>query len=508
MTATDARLLGHTQARGSHHTDEVDVIVIGSGCAGAAVARVVAEAGLTCFVVEEGPWMPPEARRSDTWSSFRSVWREAGFQVARGRIMLPILQGRAVGGSTVINGAIVHRLPEAIHRNWGEVAGIGSEMTYATLTRIFDQLDRELHVAPGPAAILGNNNLLMQKAAEASGIRSNVILRNVVGCDAFARCLQGCPNGRKQSMDLTFLPFAQQRGTRIYSSARVDRITQHAGRAKGVAGTFLDLTGKPAGTFALHARKAVVVAASAIQTPQLLAASGIGRQSGLVGRRFQAHPGSSIMGVFDEPVRMWFGATQGYETTHYWDEKMKFETVGMPPEVGVARLPGYGPALMQRAADFGHVAQWGVQVRSEAHGRVRRGLFGGASITYDMTNNDIRTLKLGLKRVSHMMFAAGARKIYPGIHGLPDELTDPKGMDALDHLPDDPRLFHGIASHLFGTATMGTDPRRSVVKESGESHELPGLYVADSSVFPTNMGVNPAHTISAVAWYMAERIVA
>ena len=495
-------------AAGATHTDEADVIIIGSGCAGAAAARVIAGAGLDCIIVEEGPWYPLEKRRSDTWTSFRSVWRDSGFQVARGRTMLPMLQGRAVGGSTVINGAIVHRIPEPILQTWQNEYGIGDELTLSELTRVYDALDAELSVKPGPDDILGQNNKLMRLAAERGGIRSNVIQRNVIGCEAFARCLQSCPNGRKQSMDLTFLPYALQKGSRIYSMARADRIVSQGGRASGVDCTVLATDGKPTGArLQLRARKAVIVAASAIQTPLLLAASGIGKRSGQVGRRLQAHPGSSIMGVFKEPVNMWFGATQGYETTHYWAEKMKFETVGVPPEVGAARLPGYGPKLMQRIGEFGHVAQWGAQVRAEAMGRVKKGIFGGTSITYDQTNADIGRLKIGLRRLTNMMFDAGAVSVFPGIHGMPEEIYSPKEFDAIDHLPDDPRIFHGIASHMFGTAVMSADPAKSVVNPMGECHDLPGCYVADSSIFPTNMGVNPAHTLSAIAWLIAERLV-
>ncbi|MBU6162352.1 MAG: hypothetical protein KGO50_14645, partial [Myxococcales bacterium] len=61
--------------------------------------------------------------------------------------------------------------------------------------------------------------------------------------------------------------------------------------------------------------------------------------------------------------------------------------------------------------------------------------------------------------------------------------------------------------HMFGTAVMSADPAKSVVNPMGECHDLPGCYVADSSIFPTNMGVNPAHTISAIAWLIAERLV-
>jgi choline dehydrogenase-like flavoprotein len=104
------------------------------------------------------------------------------------------------------------------------------------------------------------------------------------------------------------------------------------------------------------------------------------------------------------------------------------------------------------------------------------------------------------------MFAAGAREVLPGVHGLPESIRSLEEIEPLFSLPNDPRLFHTIVGHLFGTARLGTDPATSVVGPVLEAHELAGLYVIDSSVFPTNIGVNPQHTICAVAWLAAERI--
>jgi choline dehydrogenase-like flavoprotein len=137
---------------------------------------------------------------------------------------------------------------------------------------------------------------------------------------------------------------------------------------------------------------------------------------------------------------------------------------------------------------------------------VRRGLFGKPAIAYDMTDEDVRTLKLGVRRMVELMFAAGAREVLPGVHGLPDRIASPDAMATIDELPDDPRLFHCIAAHLFGTAVMGNSAFSSVVGPDLMAHDLPGLYVTDSSVFPTNLGVNPQHSICAVSWLAAERI--
>jgi choline dehydrogenase-like flavoprotein len=487
--------------------DIADVVIIGSGASGATAARVLTEAGLEVVMLEEGPHVPTEELRGDMYTAFKRVWRDMGLQVAGGRAFTPILQGRCVGGTTAVNGAIIHRIPEPIHAIWQREHGVGAPFGYGDLERVYDQLDRELSVDRAPEAVLGENAKLMRQGIAALGWTGNEIRRNVRDCQGSAHCNQGCPTARRQSMNNSYVPRAVEAGARLYATCRAERFIVEGGRAVGVTGRFVDpLTGERGPRLRVRARHAVVVAASAIQTPLLLSDNGIGRSSGLVGQRLQAHPGTGIVGIFDKPVEIWFGATQGYESTHFWDEYMKFETVSMPLEFAAARFPGVGPELMREIGDYGHVAIWGVQVRAQAQGRVRRPLFGGTRIDYDMTDQDIRVLKLGVKRLVEMMFAAGAREVLPGVHGLPDRISSVDPIERIFDLPDDPRYFHCIAAHLFGTAKMGLGASSSVVGPELEAHDLRGLYVFDSSVFPTNMGVNPQHTICAMAWLASERL--
>lgn len=486
--------------------DSADVVIVGTGPGGAAAARVLSAAGLDVVMVEEGPLVPVAERARDVWSAFSRSWRAMSFQVARGKGFLPILQGRCVGGASPINGAIIHRMPEEIHATWTRQHGVDERLSYARLDAAFDAMDAELSVAPTPEAVWGGNNRLMAEGLRALGWSGAPTARAVKDCQATARCNQGCPGNRKQSMDVTWIPAAVEAGARLYATCRVERVTRSGGRADGVVGRFRGEDGRQGPRLVVKARRAVILAASAVQTPLLLMASGVGGRSGLVGRRFQAHPGSGLLAVFDQPVDMWNGATQGYETKQFWHERMKFETVAVPPEIAAARLPGFGAAFAARVAQGRHLASWGVQVRAQAHGRVRRGLSGGPAIRYSMSAADIRVLKLGMERVAEIAFAAGAREVLPGVHGMPDVVRSPAEMRALRELPDDPRLFHCIAAHLFGTATIGADARTGVVGTDGQSHELPGLYVMDASVFPTNMGVNPQHSIAAVAWVMAQNL--
>ena len=487
--------------------DTADVVIVGSGAAGATAARVLTEAGVDVVIVEEGPQVPTAELRSDLYSAWKRLWRDLGMQTARGRSLVPILQGSCVGGTTAINGAIVHRLPGSIHRDWLDHQGVAELLSRAALERVYDRLDKELSVDTVPEEVLGDNSRLMRAATRSLGLAGNEIRRNVRGCRGSGHCNQGCPTAQRQSMNISYVPRALGAGARVYATCRARRLVIENGRAAGVTGRFAERGSRRVGPpLRVRARRAVVLAASAIQTPLFLLENGVGRASGLVGRRLQAHPATAVVGRFDRPVQMWSGATQGYESLHFHGERMKFETVAMPLELTAARLPELGANLMRGLADFGHLAIWGVEIRARTHGRVRRGLLGGTDIHYDLGAEDVRTFKVAVKRLTEMMFAAGAREVFPGVHGLPDRIRSVDEVEAIFALPDDPRLFQVIAAHLFGTAGLGRDPRGSVVDPELQAHDLPGLYVLDSSVFPGNIGVNPQHTICAVSWLAAERL--
>jgi choline dehydrogenase-like flavoprotein len=257
----------------------------------------------------------------------------------------------------------------------------------------------------------------------------------------------------------------------------------------------------------LRAKLGVFVAASTIQTPNILRRSGI--RSRVLGRHFMAHPGIALAGVFDEPVHMDIGASQGAESIHFRKTKrFKLETIEMPPELAAARMPGAGRALMKRLADYAHVAVWGVQIRARAEGVVKTGWGGRDKVVYSLSDDDVKIAREALGVLAKMMFDQGAREIWPGVHGLPTVMKGADGLAQIERASTDPRAYNFVATHLFGAARMGPDPRSSVVGLDFQTHEAKGLYVVDSSVFPTNLGVNPQHTIMAIARMAASRAAA
>lgn len=482
-------------------SDSFDVVVIGSGAAGAVAAHTFARAGLAVAIVEEGPWLKTRDVTDDVHTAFSRVMRQKGLQVLQGRAYMPMIQGRCVGGSTLVNSAIAWRVPEDVVDDWSARFGLGGAVSMRALEPHFDALEHDLSVRAVEEAVLGENNRLFIEQAKREGFEAAPMRRYDKGCKGSGLCMTGCPSAAKQSMSVSYVPWALRTGrARIFTSCRVDRVELRGGRAAAVVAR------SASGHLVhVHARHAVVVAASTVQTPNVLRRSGV--RSNELGQHFQVHPGLALGGLFDRPIEMAFGATQGAESIAFRkSDRYKLETISLPPDLAAARIPGIGRELSERLAQLGHVAVWAAQIRAEAEGTVREGWGGVDRVRYTMTESDLRTTRKALGRIARMLFEAGAREVWPGVFGVPSVLRSIDEVRLLDEGPLEPRAYNFIATHLFGAARMGPDPAAAVVDTDFRVHGTEGLYVVDSSVFPTNLGVNPQHTIMAMSRLAAVRL--
>ncbi len=482
-----------------------DFVVVGSGAAGAVAAHALASAGYSVGIVEEGPWVKTRDFGLNVYDAFKRMMRDVGMQVVTGRAYMPLLQGRCVGGSTVVNSAIAWRTPEDVTVDWSQRFGLGDVVSQKTLEPHFHALEEELHVGPARASTLGQNNKLFLEQSEKSGIGSSPMKRYEDGCEGSGRCLTGCPTAAKRGMNVSYVPWSLSLGARIYTSCKVERIVVRGGRAEGVVAKAK--TGGKGANVRLLARRGVFIAASTVQTPNLLARSGVRTRA--LGHHFQAHPGLGVGGVFDQPIDMQIGVTQGAESLHYRSsDRFKLETISIQPELAVARIPGVGADLLEKMASLRNVAIWVAQVRAEAEGTVRPGFGGGDRVRYTLTPRDMVSARKALVTLAHLMFDAGAREVWPGVFGVPAALRSRDDVTLLAEGPLEPRAYSFVATHLFGAARMGPDPRTSVVGLDFSTHAVARLFVVDSSVFPTNLGVNPQHSIMAVSRLAATRVAA
>lgn len=485
---------------------EVDYVVVGSGAGGAAAAVTLARAGVEVAIVEAGAWRDPAHYPSSTYGAMRDLFDDWGTQITRGRAFWPVVQARTVGGTTVINSAICVRTPGDIFAQWERERGVGGDAMAERVWAHQDTLERELCVELVPPASRGNSNRLAMLGAEGCGFESHWIERYAEGCEGTGQCLQGCKKGRKKSTNLNYVPEVLQRQGHVLSSAPVQRVVFEGRRAVGVRGHFDHPREHRRGArFEVRARRGVLLAASVTHSAPILMRSGV--KSRALGEGFRAHPGTGVFGVYDDPVDMNVGATQGWASTAFRDEPgMKLETLSIPLEMVASRFAGGGVRLMERLAEYRHICMWVHAVRAESVGRVRGG-FMGPSIEYTLDREDMLRFREGMLTVARMHVAAGCKKVVPGIFGMPYEL-EPDEVEKIAEAPLDPRAYIAVLSHLFGGCTMGSDPSRAVCDGSGRVHGYEALSVVDASVIPSNLGVNPQHTIMALAMTFAEDLLA
>jgi choline dehydrogenase-like flavoprotein len=486
--------------------DSCDVAVVGSGPCGAVVAKELAEAGRSVVLLEEGPPFTPADFELDGALSMARTMREAGLRATRGHVM-PTMQAIALGGGSLVNSAICVRPPAFVFDEWAERFSL-SRTTRAELDPHFDAVETFLGIAPTPDSVQGRRNLLFREGCAKLGIESEPIARNVRGCRGSGECFTGCRARAKQSMDISYVPAAIRAGARVYTSVRAERVLQAGRRVTGITGRVVaPFSGRPGAAFRVEA-KSVVLSAGCMATPLLLLASGLANGSGQVGRNLQFHPGVAVMGVFEERVDPQLGATQGMQSLHFLREGFKLETLWAPPAVLAVRLPGAGLALKQRLAEIPHASI--VDAIASCHhslGAVRPKRSGSLepALTWRLAPEDLPVLGRALGVIVDVLFAAGARKVLPGVHGIPDELG-PEDVEVLRRRSFRPTDFVMAANHAFCTTRMHGEPGQGVVDEFGRCHELENLHVADTGVFPRCTSVNPMLTGMALAHRTAEAI--
>jgi len=482
---------------------DADVVIVGSGAGGATLAAELAEEGLDVVLVEEGRYYTTRDFTADASAAVRALYRDGGASMAIGDPPVLFQEGRAVGGSTVINGGMSWRTPERILERWWREAGL-DEIRAADMEPYFARVERRIHVAGQDPESIGLDNHLLKQGADAMGWRVIPNLRNQVHCAGSNNCAFGCPTGAKQSALVSYIPRALHFGARLLSDVKVDKILMQGKRAVGVTGRVAGPDGAPGHQVVVRA-KLVVSACGAIQTPALLARSGVRSPSGRLGHNLSLHPNVKLSAVFDTPVRGWEGVHQAFQVREFEAEGLLFAAVNIPPGILAMTSPPRGAALGRFMADYERTVVAGMLCEDTVTGRVRT-IGGRPQAFYQLADFDAQKLIRGVALLSELLFAAGAQRIATPFEGVP-ELTSADDTQKLYARTIAKKQMEVVTVHMMGTAAMGADRARAVTDHHGLVYDTDRLMVCDASLFPTPIGVNPMETIMALATRAAAHIL-
>jgi choline dehydrogenase-like flavoprotein len=481
-----------------------DAVIVGSGAGGATVAAELAGAGMDVIVLEEGGYHPTESFTAETGRALRTLYRDGGGGMAIGRPSVLYAEGRCVGGSTVVNGGMSWRTPARVLDRWAEQEGIEA-IREQDLDPYFTRIESRLSVGPQDPETIGRDSELFKAGADAKGWNIAANQRNQLHCAGTNSCTSGCPTGAKRSMLVTSVPRALSLGARLFADCRVDLVTRSGSAVTGVTGHVARPGGVTGPKIAVRAG-IVVVAGGAIQTPALLMRSGLRSASGQLGRNLSLHPNAMVTAFFDEDVTGWQGVHQAFQIREFMAEGLLLTAVNLPPTMLAGILPAYGRELGALMAGYNRIVTAGPLVTDTGTGRIRNLPGLGPQVFYRLTDPDAARVVRGVELTADALFAAGARRVLLPFDGAP-EVRSPAGLRRLLARPVPRRSLQLYSIHLMGTARMSPDPRRGVTGSFGEFHGVSGLIVADASLFPGPIGMNPMETVIALAMRNAQRLI-
>ncbi len=488
----------------------VDYLVIGSGCGGATAARELARAGKEVLVLEEGGDFTGGALTMRD-GMYDQLYMERGGR-ATVDLSITVLQGRALGGGGVINASDVVPIGPGVLRHWQTQYGL-SELTPEALAP-YEKLALEDLSANTPRDDqINTNNALLRDGARALNLRGEVMLHNRRGCVGFGKCLVGCPVDAKRNPRFVAVPDAVAAGARFFLRARAMRIDRGNDELKTVEVRTLDEKGyHEQGELRVRART-VILAANAVASAELLLRSGLGNAH--VGRNLSLQPQLPIVAFFDREVQLFRGIPQSYAVTEFeqldhpehglWG--FRIEGIGGTAGIMASLLPKLGHEGKALMKTLPRMAASLLLVPDAGNGRVSLGRPGRPRIEYAMPEEQKQRYRDAIRAAARIYLAAGAREVIVPL-ARPISIRSAADLALVDGASFEPATAPFLSAHQQGSVRMAPSPARGAADPGGQVYGTRGIYVLDSSGFPTSASSHTMTPILTMSRYLTARILA
>jgi choline dehydrogenase-like flavoprotein len=487
---------------------DADVVIVGTGAGGGMTAEILSEAGLHVVMIEEGPLRSSSDFHMLEREAYPSLYQASAARQTKDK-GVTILQGRSVGGSTTVNWTSSFRTPPETLAYWRDRFGL-AKYTPEYLAPWFELVERRLSIRPWQVPP-NENNAVLRRGAAKLGIPTAVIPRNVKGCWNLGYCGMGCPTNAKQSMLVTTIPSALDRGAVLVHHARAERFTMDGEDVSGLICEALDGSDERNLPYQITVRaRAYVAAAGAIGTPALLLRSRVPNPHRRLGRRTFLHPVVLSAAIMPQAVDGFSGAPQSIYSDHFLYTQpidgpigYKLEVPPVHPLLAAVTMPGFGDAGSAQMADFARTQVIIALMRDgfneqSAGGVVELRHDRSPVLDYEITPFVWDGMRRALLTMAQIQFAAGAKTVMPVHESAVPYTSWNRAKEAIAQLPMEILRCRVVSAHVMGGCAMGNDERFAVVAGNGRHHAAGNLYVFDGSVFPTSLGVNPQLSVYAI----------
>lgn len=494
---------------------EGDVIIIGTGAGGAVSAEILSRAGLKVVMVEAARLKSTHAFDMDEGAAYRDLYQEGATRMSKDTA-ISILQGRAVGGTTVVNWTSSFRTPDQVLDHWAENYGTRG-LSASEMAPWFDRMEQRLKISKW--IVPPNfNNAIIKTAAEKLGWHWDTIPRNVEGCWNLGYCGTGCPTNAKQSMLVTTLPEAMSAGATLVHSAEAWTLEHDGTRVSAVQCRALNARKQPTGRQIRLRAPTIIAAGGGINTPGLLLRSRVPDPHKRVGARTTLHVVSTAFGVFEDEVAGYYGAPQSiYSDEFVWRDGVsgkigyKLEVMPVHPGVSSVLMDVPGPRHAQEMQDLPNLSIGLALMRDGFHeqsqgGRVELRDDDTPVVDYPVNDYLMEGTRAGILTQAEMYFAAGARKVRARHADAHWHQSWAAAREEINNLHYAAHYVPLGSAHVMGGCALGEDQQLCVTNSQGRYHHLDNLYVFDGSLFPTSLGVNPQLSIYGMTAKLASEL--
>jgi len=487
-----------------------DIVIVGSGAGGGTAAQELSslcQQGVRIAVLEKGPKLRDEEFTGRELEMAQALYEDGGGFLTAERTMT-LAFGSAYGGSTAVYTGTSLLPPQRILERWNV-----PQLTFTDVEQRARKFAAENNVHFVEDELLNENNRLFIEGCRRLDYHVQQFPVNLKGCRGSSLCNLGCPNQAKQGTNRVQLPRAERNGVEVITRCEVLRIGEKTVFAR-VHVKPTDGKGEPSswepGEYEIAA-KVIVVCAGAVHSPALLMRSGLARRLPRLGHGFTCHPAIIMVAEHNRAITNFVGHPKSFYLDQFAEsDRFLLETCMYFPFTTAKAMAGFGAEHSRFMHAFARLQMILVLAcdEADAHNRVSVDGSGRPVVHYRFTPEARKGLVRGAITSAKIFFAAGAVRVHLPIAQI--SAIESAEADRLNQIAEHPDFKPGklsvSAAHLQGGCAMGRCAKDSVTDAYGHVHGIPWLFVADASLFPNSLEINPYLTIMALADRVAETI--